>query len=180
MNTFFISDTHFFHKNIIKYSSNSRGHFTTVEEMNESIIEDWNNKVTNDDIVYHLGDFAFTNVTTATNIVNRLKGKIILIKGNHDHKLIRSPEFSNCFTKISQYYELKLDNRFIILCHYPILSWNGKEHNSLHFHGHTHGTIKYADNAFDVGLDNKIILKSNGLPDLSPWEYSELLSHIQP
>lgn len=56
MNIFVTSDTHFNHKNIIKYCNRP---FKDVEEMNEAIINNWNNLVTNDDVIYHLGDFGF-------------------------------------------------------------------------------------------------------------------------
>ncbi len=173
MNIFFTSDTHFFHKNIIKYSSN-RSHFSDVEEMNESIIEQWNDTINNDDVVYHLGDFAFSNAEKATNIAKRLNGKIYLIPGNHDHKLIKSIDFCNCFEEIlPKYYELKIGKQFIILCHYPIFRWNGMEYDSLHFHGHTHGTLPtYHKNAIDVGID------ANPYGSMAPWEYSEIISHI--
>lgn len=84
MKTYFIADTHFGHTNIIKYCNRP---FSNVEEMNEELIKYWNSVVNEDDIVYHLGDFAFKN-GDITNLVSKLNGKIYLIRGNHDDKSI--------------------------------------------------------------------------------------------
>ena len=75
----FSSDTHFDHKNIIKYCGRP---FKTVEEMNEKIIENWNKTVKEDDIVFFLGDLAFRG--KIKDFKKRLNGQIIHIKGNHD------------------------------------------------------------------------------------------------
>ena len=87
------SDTHFNHSNIIKYCNRP---FHDIYEMNQAIIDRWNSIVNDNDIVYHLGDFAFIRrdnleLSYAQQLrqqirefVDRLNGKIILIKGNHD------------------------------------------------------------------------------------------------
>lgn len=80
-NVWFISDTHFGHKNIIHYED-IRSHFESIEEMNETLIDNWNNTVGNKDTVYHLGDFCFGRGNVA--IADRLKGYKVLILGNHD------------------------------------------------------------------------------------------------
>ena len=84
MRTWVIADTHFGHKNIIKYSNRP---FANVDEMREEIISRWNGVVKADDIVYHLGDFSMThNKDDISNLVHRLNGRIVLIMGNHDTK----------------------------------------------------------------------------------------------
>ena len=90
MRIFIISDTHFCHKNIIKYSGRP---FKTVEEMNDEMIKRWNNKVGKDDLVIHLGDFALGSKDEVGNIKNKLNGNIILLKGSHDHNTIREHPF---------------------------------------------------------------------------------------
>lgn len=90
MKIFIISDTHFNHKNIIEYTGRP---FKTIEEMNEVIIKKWNDKVGKEDLVIHLGDFALGDKEEVIKIRNRLNGKIILIKGNHDHKSVRDAGF---------------------------------------------------------------------------------------
>lgn len=83
MNFWFISDTHFGHENIIKYCNRP---FKDADEMNETIINNWNERVDKEDTVFHLGDLCFKKMHRGENIVARLNGNIILIKGNHDHK----------------------------------------------------------------------------------------------
>lgn len=79
---YFSSDQHFNHKNIIEYCKRP---FTSIEEMNEKLIENWNRVVTKDDIIYNLGDFCFhTNGNSLQTIENRLNGRIVHIIGNHD------------------------------------------------------------------------------------------------
>lgn len=80
-NTYFISDTHFDHAKIIEYCNRP---FNSVDAMNEFIIKQWNNTVNKNDIVYHLGDFAFGGKDFVTSIVSQLNGNIYLVKGNHD------------------------------------------------------------------------------------------------
>lgn len=81
INTWFISDTHFGHKNIIEYEKEYRP-FSTLDEMHEVMIERWNDVVKPKDTVYHLGDFAFGRRNI--KIASRLNGRKRLIMGNHD------------------------------------------------------------------------------------------------
>jgi len=85
MTTWFTSDTHFGHANIIRYSNRP---YDTTEEHDEALIANWNFSVQPNDEVYHLGDFSFGN--KAMEILPRLNGIIHLIKGNHDHRLSRA------------------------------------------------------------------------------------------
>ena len=80
-NIFFTSDTHFSHKNIIEFCERP---FKTTEEMNQKLIENWNNKVGPNDIVYHLGDVMLGDNSYGIECVKRLKGTIYIIPGNHD------------------------------------------------------------------------------------------------
>ena len=82
---FLTSDLHINHANILKYEPESRP-FETIEEMNEAIINNWNSVVSEEDTVYILGDFFMGKWTEIEKILPRFKGKIILIRGNHDDK----------------------------------------------------------------------------------------------
>ena len=84
-NIFLTSDTHFNHANLISMCPESRGHFSSIEEMNESIIEYWNAIIPPDAIVYHLGDLCMGKSEDIEPILKRLNGHIILIRGNHDY-----------------------------------------------------------------------------------------------
>lgn len=82
---FVISDTHFGHVNILKFLNEDGSHvrdFISVEEMNERMVENWNETVKDDDIVYHLGDVYFGQGHT---VLHRLRGRKRLILGNHDN-----------------------------------------------------------------------------------------------
>ncbi len=82
VNEFVVSDTHFSHKNIIKYCDRP---FKDIDEMNNFMIEQWNSVVSKDDIVYHLGDFTWDNNRERFGeLVSSLNGRIRLLKGNHD------------------------------------------------------------------------------------------------
>ncbi|MDU1890082.1 MAG: metallophosphoesterase family protein [Dysgonomonas sp.] len=152
----FTSDTHFGHKNIIKFSERP---FVDVDEMNETMIQRWNEVVGENDIVYHLGDFAFLTAGKLRQIISRLNGKICLIKGNHDESV---SSCSECFEWIKDYYELIVDDeeayrckRLIVLLHYPLREWNGSHHGTWHLYGHVHGETEDDEKSlsFDVGVD---------------------------
>jgi len=79
--TFFTSDTHFNHYNIIKYCNRP---FGSVEEMTTVLTENWNKVVSPNDVVWHLGDFAFGPVGMCNGLLHQLNGTKYLIRGNHD------------------------------------------------------------------------------------------------
>lgn len=148
-NTFYTSDTHFFHKRIIEYCNRP---FSSIEEMNEILIQRWNEKVKPNDTVYHLGDFIWSSsVEKIREICSRLNGQKILVYGNHDDK--KQLLNSGCF-KCYNYFDFKYHDKFIVLFHYPIQEWNKKFHGAIHLHGHCHGTIENIKNRFDVGVDS--------------------------
>lgn len=130
---YFISDTHFHHANIIKLAGRP---FASVQEMNEEMVSRWNAVVRPDDIVWHLGDFAYgtwKGGDTAA-IFARLNGRKHLVKGNHDH----DETLNLGWERVVPYHVIKYNHKKIILSHYPILEWDGCFHGTLHFHGHTH------------------------------------------
>ena len=85
---FFTSDTHFFHTRIIKHVGRP---FGSIEEMNEALINNWNRVVPKDGYVFHLGDFCIGKISEWNSILDKLKGNIYLVAGNHDLPLINSP-----------------------------------------------------------------------------------------
>lgn len=145
-NTFFTSDTHFGHKNIIQFCKRP---FETVEIMESKLIEAWNSVVRKDSIVFHLGDFAFTSKSGANAILNKLNGTIILLQGNHDKGYFSS------FPFVYDYLEINIENTMITLGHYPILEWNQSHRGSWNLHGHCHGTLhdNLESRRLDVGVD---------------------------
>jgi calcineurin-like phosphoesterase family protein len=108
---YFTSDTHFNHSNILNYCSRP---WSTVEEMNEGLIKNWNEVVNPGDTVYHLGDFAMGNRKLIPEILARLNGRIILVRGNHDFS--KSLEY---FQEVVSHQILEMDGYRFELAHNP-------------------------------------------------------------
>jgi calcineurin-like phosphoesterase family protein len=118
--------------------------------MNEYWVDGWNKMVTGRDITYILGDFAWKN---HSKFLGRLKGKKILIRGNHDRM---SREVLKLFTEVHDIREVKLPNgRTAVCCHYCLNSWNHSNKGAYHFHGHSHGRLEEKRGLLrcDVGVD---------------------------
>lgn len=138
---FFVSDSHFFHSHIIKFCNRP---FNSLEEMNNCMIENWNKKVPQDGLVFHLGDFAWGGFQQWKKIREQLNGNIILIKGNHDRK--NGPQsqqqYDELFMHTSQQMFIEIENRKIYLNHVPFLCYDGiyRDKNNLVFalNGHIH------------------------------------------
>jgi calcineurin-like phosphoesterase family protein len=157
MSIFFTSDTHYFHKNIIKYSNRP---FKHVDEMNETLITNWNSVVSDKDIIYHLGDFGFAPESSLANVSRRLNGEKHIILGNHDD--IQKLKQSGHWRSISYYKELRVPDpdtktgrQSIVLCHYSFRVWNKSHHGAWNLYGHSHGTLYNDPNmlSMDVGVD---------------------------
>ena len=163
--TFFTSDTHFGHANIIKLNNRP---FSNVEEMNEKLVENWNSVVSDNDTVFHLGDFAFGGSTLWNSIIPRLKGKIYLIIGNHDRKNLRQG-YMDKFVAVVPQMQIQIEKKSIYLNHYPFLCYGGTYRNPedtvWQLFGHVHSgpgstgadveRLKYLfPTQYDVGVDN--------------------------
>lgn len=148
------ADTHWGHKNILNFNPDTRK-YLDIDHMNSSMIKEWNNIVTPNDLVYHLGDVAFTNAEKATAIMNQLNGRKILIKGNHDDKLVQDAKFVACFEEIHSYLEIRHNDILVCMFHFPIMDWRNAGRGSVHLHGHCHsnptGLEQYRIR--DVGMD---------------------------
>ena len=156
---FFTSDSHYGHSNIIWMCKRP---YTNVEEMNRKLIENWNNVVKPDDLVFHLGDFAFGGQPLWRSIREQLNGNIILIKGNHDDRNLKNGckvLFDGVYDQVKFYIE----NRCIYLNHYPFLCYGGgyksEEDAVFQLFGHVHSGPN------STGLDN------DRLKMLFPYQY---------
>ena len=150
----FKSDLHLGHRAVINFQDRP---FGTVEEMNEALIKNWNFLVAKNDTVYILGDISHRCPVEEVNaMISKLKGKKILIRGNHDKEYDAS-----LFEGIYDYYDLRgVASVSISLMHYPMLEWNRSRHGSLHLHGHQHNSSSYNEEMreqgirrYDVGVD---------------------------
>lgn len=157
MAVFFTADTHFNHDNVIQYSSRP---FSSIEEMTERLIANWNDRVLPGDTVFHLGDFALSwgskHNGVVSGILDRLNGQKWLIRGNHDRK-----DVEGCWqwVKVLDYHEIKLDRggehkQRIVLCHYAMRVWNQMHRGAWMLHGHSHGNLSdIGGKIMDVGVD---------------------------
>jgi len=158
MKVFFTSDTHFYHSNIIKYCMRP---FADAHEMNETLIANWNNVVGYDEVVYHLGDFAFGDVDQVNDVMQRLNFKHMhFIKGNHDKPFLKwfysiSHGMGTKITIYPEFLETKIEGHQFVLCHYAMKVWNQSHRGVLHLYGHSHGTLPDDANSksFDAGVD---------------------------
>jgi len=159
MNYWFVSDYHLGHKNIIRYCNRP---FSSVEEMDATIINNHNALVKPDDEVFFLGDFALTGNLGARKVLDYLdmfNGKFNFIAGNHDkyyQKEIRSSpkviSYKSYFEWSTKYVRDKIGTS-IVMSHYPIEDWAGKYHGFIHLHGHCHGLKNLIQGRLEVSVE---------------------------
>jgi calcineurin-like phosphoesterase family protein len=123
--------------------------------MNECIFDSWTGMVKNDDTIYHLGDVLWREPLHIVEKLKKLPGRKILIPGNHDNKLnLLAEVFEIAPPILEEKFLLNGERREIVLCHYPMQSWNGSYGGSWHFYGHVHGRIENSFQRLDVGVDS--------------------------
>lgn len=150
---YFTSDLHIGHENILSMCQRP---FDNIEDMNETLIKNWNQMIQPKDTVYILGDFFFMiPVEEANVIIKKLKGKKILIQGNHDLNYEKT-----LFDEICEFKIIKYNKKKFILMHYPLLEWPHYFQGGIHLHGHQHNTQEYNLEMknqgilrYDVGVD---------------------------
>lgn len=164
----FTSDLHFYHDRILEFHPKRKELFgETVEEAKEKMIQLWNSRVNKKDTVYILGDLSFGEVENKRKLFMRLNGNKVLVLGNHD----KIPDHLKCyFNHITQIknmtfkksvYPFLYKDLEVIMCHFPMLSWEHKDKKSIMLHGHCHGKVDdintmSKDLRVDVGLDAKL------------------------
>lgn len=178
---YFISDTHFFHENLLGDNDFAPRLFESVEEMNQQMVNAWNAVVNEKDTVYHLGDVAMhpqyeQGFSDVYKILVQLKGKIVFIKGNHDSRTFfkylekhdpgtekGEPKFE--FQDVGAI--VKFNHHQYYLTHYPMLL--GKTVNIRNLHGHIHNYSMPIAEDINVGVDapERAFLK-NKLPFGTP------------
>ena len=163
------SDTHYHHKNICrgvtnwrtqdgKIPVNSTRDFRDLDEMDDTIINNINSKVGQDDTLIHLGDVAFGGFDKLEQFLDRLICKnIYLVLGNHDHHIKNDRGFiKDRFMSVQNYLEVNVEDENFVLCHYPLQSWHGLNKGVIHLHGHVHLSAqnKWGNGKrLDVGMD---------------------------
>ncbi len=153
---FYISDTHFRHARVIELCKRP---FKSADEMDNEIVRRWNSVVEHNDIVYHLGDFAFglADEFAIRNVFGRLNGRKILILGNHDFR--KGGDVHPTLAALDWYQpptpllETSDEGQRVVLCHYALRTWPGQHKGSYHFYGHSHGDLPGVGRSRDVGVD---------------------------
>lgn len=168
-NIFFISDTHFGHSNICKFTDNKGKKvrpFDNACEMDEQIIKNWNSVVAEHDKVYHLGDVAIPR--KGLDILERLNGNKVLIKGNHD--IFKLNDYTKHFRDIRGAFVM--DD--IIFTHVPVHTQN-KGRFKANVHGHLHSDVIRDLNG---EIDNFYINVSVEQINYTPISYESIKSII--
>lgn len=188
MSVLFTSDLHLGHANIIlTCGRNLEGcgeNLATVEEMNDFLIRKWNEKVKEDDIVYILGDLSYRSSISVKTYLKQLKGRKHLIVGNHDFQWQKNiANINDYFESVSDMKVIRLGEKLITLCHYPLLEWNGSrraknQQTSISWliHGHIHNS---RDNVFEYIRDNLPCALNCGVDinGFEPVTFEELLAN---
>lgn len=162
---FLTSDTFFGRHNILQIANRTK--FRNIEEMNNQLIKNWNKKVKKNDTVVHLGNFAW-DADTARYTLEKLNGKIFFLLGNNDYAIDEiAEEYDN--VSIIENEILHLSDHDLVLSHYPLEVWNGKEAGVIHAHGHT---------VFSHPTDLRVHKRFNMCTDF--WDFSPIkLSSIK-
>ena len=139
---YYISDLHLLHKNCIRFDERP---FEDLEEMHETILANWNRKVTDSDTVYILGDAAmYGKKEKAIELIAGMKGKKVLVRGNHDY--FHDEQYLQLYEEICDYKEIEdtADGTQyrLVLFHYPIFSWKNMGHGTILLYGHTHNSME--------------------------------------
>lgn len=205
-NVWFIADLHIGHKNILRHSPSRIKAMglkddDDIESHDNYIINLWLSQTKRGDRIYVLGDFIMGDKQRAVKILNKLKSngcKIYLIEGNHDkstrnlYNMFESIESIKTVTFQKQHFEFLDENLEVVMCHYPMKSWNHKCNGALHLYGHIHNNSPWVDYETDdlclnVGFDNPLSnyklfsleqvynLYKTKLRGISPRKYSDVI-----
>lgn len=149
---YYISDLHFCHKNIPKFEK-PRNHFgEDIELMNNTIIQNWNAKVTDDDTVNIIGDIGIGAQANIVECVKQLNGKLKLWPGNHDHgNLLKKLETEAGVEVMPYMTKIKTHGVAVYITHYPLEI--GEKANLFNIHGHIHGMDSRLPTQINVGAD---------------------------
>ncbi len=167
MSVWFTGDQHWGHSKMVRSDYSDRP-FSTVEEMNEAMVQAWVERVKPGDRVYHLGDVTWGRFE---DVVDRLPGQLYLVLGNHD--VNRTAKHSRWIWARDAAY-IKVEGQKIHLSHYAFETWRSSHHGSWHLHGHSHGNLAPRGRRLDVGVDNLHDGQYAGVPPYAPWAFDEV------
>ncbi len=143
MTVWFTADTHFGHDNIIRFCSRP---FAAADDMDRGLIARWNERVSENDEVWHLGDFCWKDPRP---YLPKLNGRKHLVTGNHEPMARTAVGWAS----VQPYKELSLGGDLLVLFHYGLRVWNRSHHGAIHLYGHSHGRLPGDSQCCDVGVD---------------------------
>ena len=180
--------THYGHKNICRGVTNWRlpdgsvpidqtRDFQTIEQMNDTIVNNINSVVGQNDVLIHLGDWSFGGFENIQKFRDRIVCKEIhLILGNHDTHIENNRDnIQELFTSVSHYNRLVYKKKTFVLFHYPIASYDGLNKGHIHLHGHCHlpTNLRFGKGKkMDVGID--------GHPEFGVYNMDEIIKMMGP
>ena len=185
---FWTSDTHYAHKNMCRgisrwnrddeeYFRSATRDFNTLQEMNDVIVNNINDTVGEDDILFHSGDWSFGGYDNIIEFRSRIKCKNIhLVLGNHDESYIQTNyhDVQSMFSSVVDKYMIDLQfegKEYIIhMDHYPVTSWYKLNKGSYMLFGHCHSSIKGPGRTMDIGMDSR--------KEFKPYHFSEIIQAI--
>ncbi|MGE4338708.1 MAG: hypothetical protein AB7E55_22420 [Pigmentiphaga sp.] len=156
---FFTADEHYGHAAIIDHCQRP---FSSVEEMDEALIQRHNQVVGDGDTVVHCGDFAWckTLEEAEERYISRLNGRHIFLRGSHDRWLGKGAP---------TIHTVKIDKQLIVACHYAMRTWPSSHYGSWHVYGHSHCALPLEGLSIDVGVD---------CHDFMPVSFEQLRAHF--
>ena len=165
---YFTADLHFGHSSILKHAR-KRPYSDTVDIVAHDawLLDLWCSTVDKQDTVYILGDLTFLKSEEARMLLEKMPGRKFLIEGNHDGSI---SAYRNYFKGVYQIKEMRFkptaapflkEDFNVVMCHYPMVTWNHKPAGSVMLHGHCHGKLddfnaQSTDLRFDVGIDGSL------------------------
>ena len=152
---YYIGDTHFGHSNVIHFDNRP---FQNRDEMDQTLIDNWNARVKPCDDVWIIGDFCYKSGKVPENYLKKLNGKKHLVLGNHDKHMLQRPGIKDYFESIEQIAEIEDGDHLLVLSHFPLASWNKAAYGSLHIYAHIHNNLgavyefmSSQENAYNAG-----------------------------
>jgi calcineurin-like phosphoesterase family protein len=175
---FLVSDTHFGHKGVCHFTRNDGvtklRPFDTPEEMDEFMVEAWNNRVRPNDKVYHLGDVVINR--RALPILNRLNGDKVLIRGNHD--IFKDEDYTPYFRSLRGYHVMN----GMILSHIPVHP-ESLGRFGVNIHGHLHANrvmVPLATSGVLDRVDTRYhCVCVEQTPDFAPILFEDVIKRIE-
>lgn len=175
-NIFLVSDTHFGHAGVCRFMREDGvtklRPWDNTAEMDEAMVKSWNETVRPNDKVYHLGDVVINR--KALQIMHRLNGDKVLIKGNHD--IFRLDEYTPFFRDIRGYHVLN----GLILSHIPVHEESLARFGcNIHGHLHSNRVMKVKHKGAAPEIDPRYFCACVEQTDFKPIAFEEVMKRIK-